>query len=147
MAGAWALRGHEFPHKDSVVEHYLATRNYYAANVDLSVAARILVHELRHGIGPLFHWKVNVYDTTNTSLPVRELGHPDFLSDIYDVMPPPGTGLDNNNFMFGHTQICAYFSPMQLGIMHRAMHLGSIKRYTYPIALTHLYPKQINTRL
>lgn len=100
-----------------------------------------IIHEIGHLFG-LWHMYDNECNPTPSS---------DFLSDIFPpgVCPIGGSYCDHtntsttctNNYMDGKSE--GYFSPMQLGRMHRSAYLSNIARYIYPTEAPSVHPWNI----
>lgn len=132
--GAWAQRvGNGFTNINANDLNSIALRNYYSSNIYLPDFADHFIHELGHVLG-LKHFDQEMSMTTST----------DYLQDIYGGTTVSWQPLDDNNFMFGRlgspNSYCNYFSPMQLGRMHRGLYMGEAKRYGYPVDEPSTYP-------
>lgn len=101
------------------------------------VNAQTLAHELGHCLD-LFHTynPSCCHETCNAS-------DPEYLYDLFGSNPPAycwegggfgckitlGTNTCTNNIMGGNNMLNYYFSPMQIGKMHRALSIKSVRKY------------------
>ncbi|MES2287738.1 MAG: M43 family zinc metalloprotease [Bacteroidota bacterium] len=101
------------------------------------VNAQTLAHELGHCLD-LFHTynPSCCHETCNAS-------DPEYLYDLFGSDPPaycwegggfgckitPGKNTCTNNIMGGNNMLNYYFSPMQIGKMHRALSIKSVRQY------------------
>lgn len=113
--------------------------------------AQTLAHELGHCMD-LFHTYEPscCHETCNTT-------EQDYLSDVFGASPPANCWHDGgwscdpfatgntctNNMMGGCALVCYYFSPMQIGKMHRALSVKSLNRYT--LNAYQAQPLEVNT--
>ncbi len=110
----------------------------YISSTSISyVNAQTLAHELGHSLD-LFH-------TYNQSCcpETCDATDPEYLYDLFGSNPPPlcweigGFGCKitpyestcTNNIMGGNNMLNYYFSPMQIGKMHRALSIKSARKY------------------
>lgn len=110
----------------------------YISSTNLSyVNAQTLAHELGHSLD-LFH-------TYNLSCcpETCDATDPEYLYDLFGPNPPtycwetggfgckitPGENTCTNNIMGGNNMLNYYFSPMQIGKMHRALSIKSVRKY------------------
>lgn len=149
--------------KDNSISHnYIFMQNLHKDNFSTDSSkhygGRLFIHELGH----LFSLE-HLYEQDNRgqSYETCDENHPDYLLDIFgknivvDGIPyNKWCAEDNpNNFECDYTDpntICTnnfmdnagarYFSPMQMGRMHREAYLGNISRYIYPVDEPHVYP-------
>ncbi len=101
------------------------------------VNAQTLAHEIGHCLD-LFH-------TYNPSCchETCDASDPEYLYDVFGANPPdycweiggfackitPGKNTCTNNIMGGNNMLNYFFSPMQIGKMHRALSIKSVRRY------------------
>ena len=113
-------------------------------------SSTVLAHELGHNLD-LIHTYNGANCTTNSS-------DPTYMDDIYGL-PAPGNcphnvswdcsqlsisnKIDNN--MLGGNQCAGYFSPKQIGYMHRALRFKSIRKYLKQCYYDNLNPVVINS--
>lgn len=113
------------------------------------VNAQTLAHELGHCLD-LFHTynPSCCHETCNAS-------DPEYLYDLFGTNPPaycwegggfgckitPGTNTCTNNIMGGNNMLNYYFSPMQIGKMHRALSIKSVRKYVKATAYNNIQHK------
>lgn len=101
------------------------------------VNAQTLAHEIGHCLD-LFH-------TYNPSCchETCDATDPEYIYDLFGPNPPaycweiggfgckitPGKNICTNNIMGGNNMLNYYFSPMQIGKIHRALSIKSVRRY------------------
>ncbi|MES2138494.1 MAG: M43 family zinc metalloprotease [Bacteroidota bacterium] len=115
-----------------------ANQGVYISTVTPSyVNAQTLAHELGHCLD-LFHTynPSCCHETCNAS-------DPEYLYDLFGADPPAycweiggfgckitlGKNTCTNNIMGGNNMLNYYFSPMQIGKMHRALSIKSVRKY------------------
>ncbi len=101
------------------------------------VNTQTLVHELGHCLDLLHTYEPSCcHETCNIS-------DPEYLYDLFGYNPPsycwekghfgckitPGENTCTNNIMGGNNMLHYYFSPMQMGKMHRSLSIKSGKKY------------------
>ena len=101
------------------------------------VNAQTLVHELGHSLDLLHTYEPSCcHETCNAT-------DPEYLYDLFGANPPaycwerghfgcvitPGENNCTNNIMGGNNRLHYYFSPMQIGKMHRALTIKSARKY------------------
>ncbi len=114
------------------------SQGVYISTVSPSyVNAQTLAHELGHCLD-LFHTynPSCCHETCNAS-------DPEYLYDLFGADPPAycwegggfgckitlGKNTCTNNIMGGNNMLNYYFSPMQIGKMHRALSIKSVRKY------------------
>lgn len=120
--------------------------------IDLWQNARALVHEIGH-IFTLMHmydgccWPescdANSYDYLRDIFNEGSLAWCPSQNVNYSCIPNDPNTLCTNNFM--DYRMWQYFSPMQLGIMHREASLGAIHRFVFPDESPQLHPWNITS--
>ncbi|MFY9307444.1 MAG: M43 family zinc metalloprotease [Bacteroidia bacterium] len=128
------LQGHTGTHPSSLegnVAVYISTLfpNY--------VNSQTLAHELGHALDLLHTYnRACCPETCNAS-------DPEYLYDVFGPNPPadcyeqgrfgctitPGENTCTNNMMGGNNMLYYYFSPMQIGKLHRALAIKSPRKY------------------
>jgi hypothetical protein len=114
------------------------TQGIYISSVKPSyVNSQTLAHELGHSLDLLHTYEPSCcHETCNGT-------DPDYLYDLFGPNPPeycwerghfgckitPGENTCTNNMMGGNNLLNYYFSPMQIGKMHRALTLKSARKY------------------
>lgn len=115
-----------------------ANQGVYISSITPSyVNAQTLAHELGHCLD-LFHTynPSCCHETCNAS-------DPEYLYDLFGANAPAycwegggfgckitlGTNTCTNNIMGGNNMLNYYFSPMQIGKMHRALSIKSVRKY------------------
>jgi hypothetical protein len=101
------------------------------------VHAQTLAHEIGHALDLYHTYQPSCcHETCNSS-------DPDFLYDLFGASPPsvcweqgsfgctvtPGTNICTNNMMGGVNLLNYYFSPMQIGKLHRALSIKNTRKY------------------
>lgn len=110
---------------------------YLSSIAPCYVNAQTLAHEIGHCLD-LFH-------TYNPSCchETCDASDPEYLYDLFGSNPPaycwemggfgckitPGKNTCTNNIMGGNNMLNYYFSPMQIGKMHRALSIKSVRKY------------------
>ena len=110
---------------------------YISSTSPSYVNAQTLAHELGHCLD-LFHTynPSCCHETCNAA-------DPEYLYDLFGSNPPsfcwegggfgckitPGKNICTNNIMGGNNMLNYYFSPMQIGKMHRALAIKSARKY------------------
>lgn len=110
---------------------------YISSTSPSYVNAQTLAHELGHCLD-LFHTynPSCCHETCNAV-------DPEYLYDLFGSNPPafcwegggfgcnitPGKNICTNNIMGGNNMLNYYFSPMQIGKMHRALSIKSVRKY------------------
>lgn len=138
--GAWASGGGGGYKKSTQLSissigswNIYAVDNSYAA---LDIEARRFIHELGHNFG--FPHLEDEYSSTSIL---------DYLEDVFGPGYPTSNPMANNYMHEGapwqtYSSFC--FTPMQLGRLHRNMHMGGSKGYVYPNENVNNHPWQID---
>ncbi|MGB3949241.1 MAG: M43 family zinc metalloprotease [Bacteroidia bacterium] len=110
---------------------YISTKRIFYAN------AQTLAHEIAHSLDLLHTYEPSCcHETCDDS-------NPEYMYDLFGTNPPdycwerghfgceitPGENTCTNNIMGGNNLVRYYFSPMQIGKMHRALSIKSVRKY------------------
>ena len=133
-----------------VISQYLTPNSLYGdEGVFISTAgisypnAQTLAHELGHTLDLMHTYQASCCHET------CDYTDPEYLYDLFGAQPPinsscwetggwnctiiPGVDTCTNNMMAGLNLTSYYFSPMQIGKMHRALSIKSARKYVKPM--------------
>ncbi len=118
-------------------DSYVITFGYQSYIASDYAKAQHLAHELGHCLDLL-----HTYAGTSCCPELCNPSDPDYLSDVFGVIPPvncyhdAGWGCDVNdplntctNNLMGGTGASCYLSPLQMGKVNRALSMSSVRRY------------------